>query len=219
MNTSLIAELILGVLALALLLAAAYALFGRPSSAKGRKRQREIANGFTLAGGIVLGIVLGASLVGGIGTAFFGLHSQISSKPIAFIVAAAAFYFIAFFVQRWAKYFAGWMAWSVLNALMMASSGHLVNNPSVLVPRSVALTMAGLMVVTALASVRFGKGRKLNIVDKTALLLWVLAFAVGANTVQYMLLAVSLGCAGLIVASLYDRRSRREAVTGSHRLR
>ena len=219
MNNSLIAALILGALALALLLAAAYALFGRPGSAEGKKRQREIANGFMLAGGVVLGILLGASLVGGIGTAFFGLHSRISSKPIAFLVAAASFYFIAFFVQRWAKYFAGWMAWSVLSALMMASSGHLVNNPSVPVPRSMALAMAGLMVVTVVASVRFSKGHKLNIVDKAALLLWVLAFAVGANTVQYMLLAVSVGCAGLIIASLYHRRSHREAVAGSHRLR
>ena len=98
--------------------------------------------------------------------------------------------------------------WGVLNALLMVSTGHLLNNPSVSVPRSVALIMAGLMVITVVASIRFRRGYRLNLVDRAALLFWVLAFAIGANTERYMLVAVGLGCAGLVLAYLYHRRSR-----------
>ena len=209
MNTAIIALLILGALAFALLWAGAYALFGKPRSPEWKKRQRHIKNGFVIAGGILLGAVLVGFLVGGIGIAFFGIQSsRISSKPVGFLIAVASFCLIALFVGRWAKYFAGWIVCSVLNALIMASTGHLLNNPSVSVPRSVALIMAGLMVITVVASIRFRRGYKLNFVDRAALLFWVLAFAIGANTERYMLVAAALGCAGLVLAYLYHRRSR-----------
>jgi hypothetical protein len=89
--------------------------------------------------------------------------SRISSRSIAFVVATASFCLIAFFIQRWAKYFAAWMAWSVVNALMMASSGHLINNPSVTVPRSVALIMAGLMVITVIASLPMSSPHRVSV--------------------------------------------------------
>lgn len=212
MNAALVALLILGTLALALLWAAAYAFFAKPHSPESKKRQRHIVGGFAIVGGILLGVLLVGCLVIGIGIAFFGLQSsRISSKPIAFLMAAASFWLIAFLVQRWAKYFAGWMAWSIINALTMASSGHVLNNPSVPVTRSVALTMAGLMVITVIASVRFSGGYGLNTVDKAALLLWVLAFAIGANTERYMLIAVTVGCAGLVLASAYHRHGLRHS--------
>ena len=194
--------LILGAIAVALLLAAGYAIFGKPHSAVSKKRQRQIVSGFGLAGGVLLGALLVGCVVFGIGVAFFGMRSSSPfwSRPMGFFVALAAFCLIAFFVQRWAKYFAGWMSWSVLNGLMMVSSGHMVNNPSVPVPRSVALTMTGLMLITVIASLRFRAGYKLNTVDKSALLLWVLAFAIGANTERYMLIAITVGCAGLVLA-------------------
>ncbi len=65
--------------------------------------------------------------------------------------------------------------------------------------------MAASMVITVGASIRFGKGYKLNAVDKTALPAWVLAFAIGANTERYMLPALTLGCAGLVIAFFYHR--------------
>jgi hypothetical protein len=152
-------------------------------------------------------------LVVGVGVAFFGVESsRISSKPLAFVMAAISLCLIAFFIQRWAKYFSGWMAWGVFNALLMVSSGHLINNPSVPVSRSLALTMAGLIVIAVISSVRFKAGYKLNAIDKIALLLWVLAFAVAANSDRYGLKAVAGGSAGLVLASIYHRYS-------PHRLR
>lgn len=212
MSTATIATLILAAVALAVLFAAAYAMFGRPHSPESKKRQRQVVSGFAIAGGILLGALLVACLIIGIGIAFFGIESsRVTSKAMALVLAAASFALIAFFVQSWAKYFAGWMAWSVLNALIMASSGHMLNNPSVPVARSVALTMAALMLITTVASARFRKGYKLNAVDKTALLLWVLSFAIGANTEHYMLAAITVGCAGLVFASAYHRKAHRRS--------
>ena len=209
MNTATIALLVLGVLAFALLWAGAYALFGKPRSPEWKSRHRHIKNGFVIAGGIVLGAILVGFLIVGLGIAFFGIQSsRISSKPVAFLIAVASFCLIASFVGSWAKYFAGWMVWGVLGALRMASTGHLLNDSSVSVPRSVALITAGLMVITVIASIRFRRGYRLNTLDRAALLFWVLAFAIGANTERYMLVAVGLGCAGLILAYLYHRRSR-----------
>lgn len=206
MSTATIATLVLAAVALAVLFAATFAVFGKPHSSGSKKRHAQVVSGFAIAGGILLGALLIGVLVIGIGFAFFGIESsRILSKTMALMLAAASFAVIALFVQRWAKYFAGWMAWSVFNALAMASRGHMLNNPSVPVPRTVALAMAALMLVTVLASVRFGKGYRLNAVDKTALLLWVLAFAIGANTKHYMLQAIAIGCVGLLVASAYHR--------------
>jgi hypothetical protein len=222
MSTASIALAILGVVALAVLLAAAYAIFGKPHSPESKERHWQVVSGFGIAGGILLGALLVGFLVIGLGIAFFGIESsRISSKAMAFLIAAASFVLIALFVRRWAKYFAGWMAFSVANALREASTGHALNNPSIRVPLSAALTMAALMVISVCASIRFGKKYKLNAVDKSALLLWVLAFAVGANTEHYMLPAITLGCTGLVSASFYHRyrnphlRSKRNQAVGT----
>src|SRR5690348_1448006 len=104
----------------AVILAAAYAVFGRPRSRTGKNRRQEVINGFRLTGGILLGFLLMTMLVGGTGIACFGLESsRLSSKPLAFVLAVASFGCIAFMVQWWAKYFAGWIAYGCLNGLMM----------------------------------------------------------------------------------------------------
>jgi hypothetical protein len=48
----------------------------------------------------------------------------------------------------------------------------------------------------------------LKVTDKAALLLWVLSFAIGANTERFALLAISIGCAGLALAWLYAKHTR-----------
>jgi hypothetical protein len=52
--------------------------------------------------------------------------------------------------------------------LMMASSGHLLNNPAIPVRRSFALTMAGLCFVTVFVTRRFTKSYKLHLAEKLA---------------------------------------------------
>jgi hypothetical protein len=205
----LIPVLILLGVAVAVLLAAAYALFGTPRSRTGRKRKQEVVNGFRLTGGILLGFVLMTVLVAGTGVAFFGLESsRLTSKSLAFTLAIVAFGCIALMVQRWAKYFAGWIGYGVLNGLLMISSGHLPNTPAVRVSRPFAVTLTALTLVSTLVCLRFTEDYRLNWVDKIALLSWILAFTVAANAEKHGLVAFGASCAGLLAAFLYSRLHR-----------
>jgi hypothetical protein len=58
----------------------------------------------------------------------------------------------------------------------MATSGHLLNNPSILVPLWWSISMTVMMFVGALVSVRFVKDYTLNAVDRGALMTRLLAF-------------------------------------------
>jgi hypothetical protein len=103
-----------------------HALFAKPSTSQGKKRKQEVINGFQLAGGILLGFVLLGGLVGFAGIAFGATSTSLRvSQLFAGAIAVSALVVIGLMVQRWAKYFAGWIAWGILNSLMMASSGHL----------------------------------------------------------------------------------------------
>jgi hypothetical protein len=203
------ALIVLVAVAVALLCAAAYAVFSNPHSHEGRQRKTKIRNGFGLAGGILLGVVLMGTLVVGAGIAFFGVESSRVSKTPAFLLAAVSLVCITLLVQRWAKHFAGWVGYGVLNGLIMTSSGHLLNNPTIPIRRSVALTMTGLCLISAVVCRRFMRNYQLNWVDKVALVAWLLAFTVMANVEKYGLIAFTIGCAGLVIAWLYTRSHHR----------
>jgi len=111
-------------------------------------------------------------------------------------------------IERWAKYFAGWIGYGVFNGLAMVASGHLVNYPTIPVSRSLALAMTGLTLVSALECLRLTRTYRLNWVDRVALLTWVMALAVAANSERFGLVAFTTSCVGLAIAWLYSRRVR-----------
>jgi hypothetical protein len=200
-----IAVFFLVVVGAALLCAGIYALFGKPSSHEGEERRRHVVNGFRLGGGILLGFVLVGTFVAAIGVGLFGNPARFSSKPLAFVLAAISLTLISVMVQRWAEYLGGWIGYGALNGLLMVSSGHLVNNPAIPVRRSLALMMTGVAILSALVCLRFTEDYKLNVVDKIALVGWVVFFAIAANVEKYGLPAMILGCLGLVFAWLYHR--------------
>jgi hypothetical protein len=157
-----IAMVALTLVTVGLLLAGLYALFGKPSTAEGKKRKRHIINGFQLAGGIVLGIILMGSLVGCSEIALGIVQSSRLSRVAGFFVALGSLALIFSLIKLWAKYFAGWVGYSVLNGLLMISSGHRVNNPTVLVPRWFSIPGTVLVLVSALVCLRFTKAYLLN---------------------------------------------------------
>lgn len=221
MNSAVVAECILLALIVALVFAAFYALFGHPSSSKGRKRKQEVRNGFRLAAGILLGFVLMGTLVGCAGIAFGSVNSTRMSRPVAGVIAVSALILIGLMVQWWAKYFAGWIIWGVVNSLIMASSGHLLNNPAIPVSRPLALTMAGLCAVTVFACLRFTKSYKLHTADKLALMTWILAFTWAANAQRFGIAALSVGSLVLMLAWWLDRNKTHrpsDAVVQRHEL-
>jgi hypothetical protein len=62
-NSATPAILVLTLVGVALVYAALYALFAKPSTSQGKERKQEVINGFQLAGGILLGFVLMGGLV------------------------------------------------------------------------------------------------------------------------------------------------------------
>lgn len=203
--------LILALIGTALVCAALYALFGKPSSREGKRRKQEVVNGFGLAGGILLGVVVIGCLVFGAGEAFGTVHWTRPSalgRPTGFAVALVSLALIITMVQRWAKYFAGWMAYSVVSALIMASTGHLLNNPAIPVSRTCVLAMAGLISIQVLTTKRFTKDYRLHLDEKAALILWVLAFTWCANAPRFIIPSMSVASAALAAAWWLNRRKR-----------
>jgi hypothetical protein len=197
--------LILSLVAAALVCAAVYAAFARPSTREAQERKQEIVNGFRLASGILLGFVLVGMFVASVGVGFFGNPARFSSKPLASGLAAVSLTLIAALAQRWAKYLGGWLGYGALNGLLMASSGHLLNNPAVPVRRSWALLITAVVLLTALVCLRFTKDYRLNLLDRIALVGWVVCFAVAANAERYGFPALAVGCVGLAFAWLYHK--------------
>jgi hypothetical protein len=198
-NPAVIVVMILGAVVLALIGAALFAFFGRPTSHPGKKRKRQVVSGFRLAGGILLGIFLMASVIYGTDFALFGGSPRVS-RPVAGLIALTAFAIIAAMVQRWAKYFAGWVIWGVYNSITVATSGHAMNNPSVSVRRPYALAAAAVYLFSVLPAVRFAKKYTLNVADKIALMAWILAFTGAALFPNASLQILSAGSAALVVA-------------------
>jgi hypothetical protein len=124
-----IATFALVVVAVALVCAGLYGLLGKPSTHTGKKRKQHVVNGFRVGGGILLGFALMTILIGGSQIAFGIVHSTKLSRFFAFLLSLGSLALILSMIQLWAKYFAGWIGYSVLNGLF------LVNNPAVLVPR------------------------------------------------------------------------------------
>jgi hypothetical protein len=58
MHPAVVAISVLASIAAALVFAALYAIFAKPLTPGGKKRQQEVINGFQIAGGILLGWVL-----------------------------------------------------------------------------------------------------------------------------------------------------------------
>ena len=218
---AIIAVAALVLVATALVGAGLYALFGKPTSHGGKQRKQHVIHGFQLGGGIVLGIILMGSLVACSKIALGIVESGRLSRTAALFIALASLLLIFSMIRYWAKHFAGWVGYSVLNGLRMASTGHLVNNPSILVPRWWSISATILMFTSALVSVRFVKNYTLNAADKAALITWLLAFtfAVDVESTHAFyhgplgLGAMFVGTLALVAALLYHRSTHHHRVS------
>ena len=188
----------------AIICAAVYAAFARPSTARGEQRRREIISGFRLTGGVLLGILLMTCVVYGAHLAIFG-GSQRVSRPIGGIIASTAFGLIALTVQRWAKYFAGWVIWGVYNSILMAISGHVLNEPSIRISRWYALATGAVYLATALPTRRFTNAYTLRTLDKFALMTWILAFTGGVLFPRESFGIIAIGAGALVIAWVFYR--------------
>jgi hypothetical protein len=203
-----LAPLVLSAIAAGLVFAALYAVLGKPATAEGRKRKQHIVNGFRLAGGVLLGFVLVATFIAAFRVGVLGAKPapmSFSSRPLALAEAAVSLTFIMLLMQRWAKYLALWNSYGVLNGLVMAISGHRWKHPAIPVSRSWALMLAGIALLSVLMCLRFAEDYELNLVDKIAVMGWVVCFAIAVTVEKYGLVAMALAAAGLSLAWIHHR--------------
>jgi len=211
-----IATFALVVVAVALVCAGLYGLLGKPSTHTGKKRKQHVVNGFRVGGGILLGFALMTILIGSSQIAFGIVHSTKLSRFFAFLLWLGSLALILSMIQLWAKYFAGWIGYSVLNGLFMMSSGHLVNNPAVLVPRWWSTSATTIAFASVLVCLRLNNTYLLKATDRAALMTWLLIFTFAVDIEsshsiyreELGMAAMFVGCLAFVLAWWYDREAQ-----------
>ena len=185
--------------------------------------REQVKSGFHRAGGWLLAIAWFGLVLWGILEAF-GTEANFSeghhpSRVLGYLVLGAAAAVFVATANRWKRVFPGIMLAATLGALLELEQGHAVNNPSVLIPRSIALVQ--LVVIAGVTALSFTfKKRPLNVVDRVALLVFAASIFVGGDEATRHELPFALIVGGLCVlaAWVYDRvqRRRRPEDSSSH---
>ena len=175
---------------------------------------QQVKSGFRLAGGWLLGIAWLGLVLWGILEAF-GTDANFSeghhpSRVLGYVVLGVSAAIFVATADRWKRVFPGIMLAATLGALLELEQGHAVNNPSLLIPRWIALVQLVVVAVVTALSFTF-KRRTLNIVDRIALLIFAASIFVGGDeaTRQELPLALIIGGACVLAAWAYARVRRR----------
>jgi len=120
-------------------------------------------------------------------------------------------------MDRWVKIIPGVLGYATLGGLIMLFSGHYSR---IRVPWRVALILTLFTIASAGLSLTFQE-RKLNVVDRVALMAFVSCLAIGTTpSFSAMLMALGIGFAFLLFAWALDRIRRRDGKESSrHQLR
>lgn len=163
----------------------------------------QVASGFRLAGLIVLACVAGILFAWG------GLvvsREAAGSLLMGWVAIAIAFVILVLNLQGWAKMLPGFLVLAAFNAVIMAASGHVLNNPSAQVSRSMALGSAIAFAVAAVVSAQFDS-RRLSLLDRVVLVAYIGFILLGLVSGR-VLVSFSLGTVVLAVPWL-NRQVRR----------
>lgn len=178
------------------------------------KEEKRAKSGLRRAGGWVLGGAWFALVIWGIVNAF-GTGANFSeghhpSRVLGYVILSVAGFIFAATANRWKRVFPGIMLAATLGALLELEQGHAVNNPSVLIPRWIALVQLVVIVIVAALSFTFKK-RPLNVADRIALLAFAASILVGGDeaTRHELPLALIVGGVCVLAAWGYNRLQRR----------
>jgi len=181
----------------------------------------QVKSGLQRAVGWLLGGAWFGLVVWGILEAF-GTEANFSeghhpSRFLGYLVLGVAAAIFAVTANRWKRVFPGIMLAATFGTLLELKHGHAVNNPSVLIPRPIALVQ--LVVIAGVTALSFTfKKRPLNIVDRIALLAFAASIFVGGDEITRKELPLALIAGGLCVlaAWAYDRLRRRRRNSPPH---
>lgn len=184
--------------------------------------KEQVKTGFRRALGWILGWAWFGLVIWGIINAF-GTEANFTeghhpSRALGYVLLGVAGAIFAATANRWKKVFPGIMLAATLGALLELEQGQAINNPSVLIPRWIALVQ--LVVIAAVTGLSFTfKKRPLNFLDRIALLAFAASIFVGGGEVTRRELPVALVVGGVCVlaAWAYERvRRRRPDHSSSH---
>ena len=178
-----------------------------------RSWKKEVASGLRICGLMIAGFLVFAQLLWGAGVAFSKLPGPKGPAWVALLVAVGI---VVQTVERWKRVLPGLLILAAFNALVMALSGHLINNPRVVISREVSVGAALLFVAASVLSARF-YDRRLGLVDRIAILSYVAFFTWGWLS-NLFLTPLMLGTAVLGAAWLNYHFRRREALQHRPRL-
>jgi hypothetical protein len=182
---------------------------------------QQVKSGLRRTGGWLLGGTWFALVIWGITNAF-GTDANFSeghhpSRVLGYLVLGVAAAIFVATANRWKRVFPGIMLAATLGAVLELWHGHAVNNPSVLIPHSIALVQ--LVVIAGVTALSFTfKRRQLNIVDRISLLAFATSIYVGGDeaTRQQLPLALVVGGVCVLAAWAYDRVRRPPENNSSH---
>ena len=169
-------------------------------------RWSDVGNGFRLAASWLLFVVWLGLVFGGLGT----VSSTDSRFPplvgwLALVIAAVT---AVATMERWVKVLPAFLAYGVLNGVIMLTTGHLVNDASKRIPRSsaIAITLlgAGATVIAATFSTRKPTG-----FDRLAGFGVLVSLLLGLVNENYTLWSFGLMFCCLAAAWRMDRVRRR----------
>lgn len=174
-------------------------------------------SGFRRAGGWLLGMAWLGLVFGGITEAFGppqafadGRHPSPILGYTLLVVAAVVMLATA---EHWKRVFPGIMLAAILNSVLELTRGHAVNNPSVPVSSSTAtvhlLVATGVTVLTLTF-----KDHRLTMLDRGALLAFVMSFFWGAIDTRFASLKLLVGASCILAAWAVDRAKNGRGLTG-----
>lgn len=167
--------------------------------------RKQVKAGFRTAGVWLLVMAWLGLVFAGMAIAF----TPSPHKPLlgwVLLAIAAIIFFIT--IDRWIVMFSALLAYGVLGGISMIFTGHAVNRPSVPVSLFEAISVTLIFAFSALVSFAFSK-RKLRLLDRITLLIFVICLFGQAVAPNFTLAAFGIGLMGLVAAWAYDRLRRR----------
>lgn len=169
--------------------------------------REQVKAGFRTAGVWLLGMAW-------LGLVFAGMAIAFTPSPhrpfLGWVLLAIAAILFLITIDRWVVTFSALLAYGVLGGISMILTGHAVSQPSVPVSLFEAITVTLILAFSALLSFTFSK-RRLRLLDRIVLLIFVICFFGQAVAPNFELAAFGIGLMGLVAAWAYDRYLRGRA--------
>ena len=158
----------------------------------------QVISGLRLSGWVVLTCVTGILLVRG---TLVVSHQAAGSVAMGWATLAIGFVILVLNLDGWAKVLPGLLALAAFNALVMAASGHVLNDLSTPVSRSMAIGSAIALAIASAVSIHF-YGKRLSLLDRVILVAYVGFILLGFAS-RWVLVSFGLGTLVLAVPWLY----------------